>query len=239
MFRSRTYCPPCSAAAFAFFALVLTLFMVEAAASKAPGQRHCYGGVCHRVMTLGETRAQVGKLRRIVASHYDDCSRDRFNPCGLTSSGEVFRPDAADNTASAIHPDGTILLVHNPATKLAAVVRVNNFGPFRGNRQLDVSRATAERLGFAKRGVAPLDVLVLQAPSLEEARYKRKRRYEAVAGFIGKAESVEHAYLHHAELAQRQRFSRLAAAACHLARNQRAPRLALLGVTAKSPGIRA
>ena len=109
------------------------------AAAKAPGQQHCYGGICHRVMTLSQTAGAIGKVRRIAASHYDDCSRDRFNPCGLTSSGEVFRPHEANNTASSIHPDGTILMLRHPGTKQAVVVRVNNFGPFKSNRLLDVS----------------------------------------------------------------------------------------------------
>lgn len=198
------------------------------AEAKAPGQRHCYGGVCHRVMTLNETSQAIGKTRRIAASHYDDCSRDRFNPCGLTSSGEVFRPNAPDNTASSIHPDGTVLLVRNPATKLAAVVRVNNFGPFKGNRQLDVSRATAERLGFAARGVASLEVMVVQAPTTAETRYQRKRRYEPVQGFLGRAETVETAFQQYADLSLRQRVARLDSKTCQLARNQRAPRLGLM-----------
>ena len=202
-----------------------------AAEAKAPGQKHCYGGVCHRVMTLTETSQAIGKMRRITASHYDDCSRDRFNPCGLTSSGEVFRPNSPDNTASSIHPDGTILLVRNPATKLAAVLRVNNFGPFKGNRLLDVSRATAERLGFASRGVASLEVMVVQAPTTAETRYQRKRRYEPVPGFLGGAETVETAFLHYADVSHRQRVARLDSKTCQIARNQRAPRLSLMAAS--------
>jgi len=187
------------------------------------------------VLTLAETEAQVGRLRRLRASHYDHCRRDRFNPCGLTSSGEVFRPDAADNTASSIHPDGTILVVRNPATQLAAVVRVNNFGPFRGNRQLDVSRATAERLGFRKRGVAELEVLVVQAPTPEEARYKRQRRYDPVPGFIGRTASIESAFMRYADLTQTQRIARLTQLACAIGNLPRAPRLvALLGKPAEA-----
>jgi rare lipoprotein A len=214
--------------------LALVSWPTEAEA-KRPGGKHCYGGTCHRVMTLDETQALVGKLRKLRASHYDDCRRDRFNPCGLTSSGEPFRAHAPDNTASAIHPDGTVLLLRNPSNRLSAVVRVNNFGPFRGNRQLDVSRATAERLGFAKQGVAALEALVVQAPTPAEARYKRNRRYEPVPGFMGHADSIDSAFQRYADLTMTQRIARLDRIACQIAANRRAPRLGLMVAASATP----
>lgn len=224
-------------AAVALAIVGFTAIATTPAAAKAPGQQHCYGGICHRVMTLGQTAAAIGKVRRISTSHYDDCSRDRFNPCGLTSSGEVFRPHEANNTASSIHPDGTILMLRHPGTKQAVVVRVNNFGPFKGGRLLDVSYATAERLGFRSSGVASLDVMVVYAPTAQETRYSRKRRYEPVPGFLGRSDSIESSYLRYTEAIDRQRYVRLAAAACHLARSKKAPQLALLAVKppAKAP----
>lgn len=212
----------------AAFALAALTVVGTAAEAKTPGRKHCHGSVCHRVLTLGETTAELGKVRRLVASHYDDCRRDRFNPCGLTSSGEAFQASAPDNAASSIHPDGTILLVRNPATKIAAVIRVNNFGPFKGNRKLDLSRAAAERLGFAKRGVATLDVMVVQAPTTEEARYKRKRRYDRVPGVIGQFDSLETAFTRYADMTLKTRIARLDATHCHVAARQRAPGLKLI-----------
>ncbi len=222
-------------ACVAIVGVCVSLTFISAADAKRPGGKHCYGGTCHRVLTLDETQALVGKLRRLKASHYDDCRRDRFNPCGLTSSGEPFRAHAPDNTASAIHPDGTVLLLRNPSNQLAAVVRVNNFGPFRGNRQLDVSRATADRLGFAKQGVAALEVLVVQAPTPDEARYKRNRRYAPVPGFMGRADSIDSAFQRYADLTMRQRIARLDSIACHIAANRRAPRLGLMLAASANP----
>jgi Lytic transglycolase len=153
--------------------------------AKTPGTVHCYGGICHRINSVEEMSSIVGRRRALKASYYDDCRRDRFNPCGLTSSGAIFRPDLADNAASPIFPDGTVLLAYNPKSKQAAVVRVTSAGPYRGDRTLDVSRATAARLGFLKQGVAQLEIAVLQAPTALEARYKRLRKYPEVPGFIG------------------------------------------------------
>src|SRR5690606_25655216 len=113
------------------------------------------------------------------ASYYFDAGKDRFNPSNLTSSGEHFRAGKPDNAASPISPDGTKLLVWHPGTRRAIIVRVNNAGPYWGAKRLiDLSRAGAERLGFAHAGVASVHVRVLEAPTRAEATYKRGRTYE-------------------------------------------------------------
>jgi rare lipoprotein A len=161
------------------------------AEAKTPGSTYCFLSVCHRVKTLQEIQELVGKREQLRTSYYDSCSRDRFNPCGLTSSGEAFRPGEADNAASPIYPDGTTLLLWHPQTQEAAVVRVNNAGPYWGERKLDVSRATAEKLGFKGSGTAKLEVEVVKAPAPGEATYRRNRKYEPVPGHIGRYETAE------------------------------------------------
>lgn len=179
-----------------FAALVLSASgVIDDAAAKGPGARYCFYGTCHRVKTIAETEALVGKEMRLSASFYDSCKSDRYNPCGLTSSGEVFHPDSADNAASPDLPDGTILLVRNPANGQTAVVRINNAGPYWGKRKLDLSRAAAEKLEFRHRGVAELDVRVIKAPTPAEARYSKGRRYEPVPGYIGRFASSDEAHV--------------------------------------------
>ena len=177
----------------ALVGILCAIFAAEAGA-KTPGTVHCYGGWCHRVSTIDEMHAMVGQRGYLRASYYDDCRVDRFNACGLTSSGEVFRPDQANNAASPIFPDGTILLAYNPENGNAAVLRVNSTGPYRGDRKLDVSRATAERLGFKKKGVADLAVTVIKSPEPEDARYKKMRNYTRVPGYIGTFKSFDAAH---------------------------------------------
>jgi rare lipoprotein A len=161
------------------------------AEAKTPGQTYCFLGTCHRVKSIAETEALVGTEETLEASFYDSCHRDPNNPCGLTSSGEVFRPDAADNAASPVYPDGTKLLIWSPHTHETVVVRVNNAGPYWGKRKLDVSRAAADRLGFMDRGVATLMVRVLDAPDPSEATYKEGRTYDPVPGYIGQYASFD------------------------------------------------
>jgi rare lipoprotein A len=179
----------------ALFSTIATLLIsataVTTADAKSPGSRYCFHGYCHRVGTLAQTDTLVGWRGYVVASYYDSCHLDRLNPCGLTSSGAVFRADLPDNAASPLLPDGTVILAYNPNTGDASVLRITNAGPYSGERKLDVSRAAAEKLGFRKQGVAGLVISVLQSPTKAEASYAKKRVYPIVPGHLGKFASVD------------------------------------------------
>ena len=166
----------------------------DPSAAKTPGARYCFSGWCHRVGTLQQTESLVGWRGYVLASYYDDCRRDRLNPCGLTSSGAVFRADLPDNAASPLFPDGTVILAYNPKSGGASVLRITNAGPYSGQRKLDVSRAAAESLGFRSEGVAHLVVSVLQAPTVKEAAYVRRRVYAQVPGYLGRFDTFDLAY---------------------------------------------
>ncbi len=179
----------------AFGALLLTTALGGGEAeAKTPGKTYCFHGKCHRVKTIADTEAMIGQEETVSASFYDSCKRDRYNPCGLTSSGEVFRADAADNAASPTYPDGTTLLVWSPVTQASVVLRVNNAGPYWGGRKLDVSRGAADKLGFSGQGVATLKIRVLDAPTAAEAAYKKGRKYDPLPGYIGKFASLDEAH---------------------------------------------
>ena len=169
-------------------------FQSGPAVAKTPGARYCFRRICHRVKTIAETRAAVGRTFVVKASYYRDARVDRFNPSNITSSGEYFRADRPDNAASPIFPDGTTLLVWHPGTRKAVIVRVNNAGPYYGRRTLDLSKAAAAKLGYLHSGVATVHLRVLRAPTPAEARYRRGRRYAPVPGFIGAYGSVNLAW---------------------------------------------
>ena len=89
-----------------------------------------------------------------LASYYGRAHEGR-----RTASGEVFDM----NGMTAAHrtlPFGTRVRVTNLANGREAVVRINDRGPFRRGRILDVSYAAARRLGFVGRGVARVRVRV-------------------------------------------------------------------------------
>lgn len=78
----------------------------------------------------------------------------------MSASGEIF--NQYDMTAA--HPSlpfGTRVKVTNLDNGLSIIVRINDRGPFVGDRILDVSAGAAEKLGMIQSGVAPVTVEVL------------------------------------------------------------------------------
>lgn len=177
------------------FALALAFLNSTPARAKTPGSTICHKTICHRVLTLDETARKVGNRETVIASFYGAPGTDRYNPSLTTSSGETYQPARADNVASPVFPDGTRLLVWNPATGHAASVRVNNAGPYRSARMLDASEHLARRLGFWHAGIARLEVVVLSAPAPEEATFRRYRQYAPVPGYLGRFKSMRLAML--------------------------------------------
>ena len=70
-----------------------------------------------------------------------------------TASGEVFDQNKL-TAASRMLPLGSRLTVANPATGKSCTVTVNDRGPFVVGRDLDLSRAAAQKIGLT--GVSPL-----------------------------------------------------------------------------------
>lgn len=153
--------------------------------AKAPGVSHCYRSICHRVRTVEQTRRMIGRSFTVETSYYDLPGRDRFNTGTYTSNGERFDANDSARVASADLPDGTELLLRNPANGRVSHVRVNDFGPFRGNRRLDVTRRVAEDLDFKHKGVVRLDVIVIAAPGDDDLTYRRNRERRATRGHLG------------------------------------------------------
>ncbi len=78
-----------------------------------------------------------------------------------TANGEVFRP----GTMTAAHrtlPFGTKVKVTNLRNGLTTVVRINDRGPFHGNRVIDLAHGAAHTLGLTASGVAQVRLDVLQ-----------------------------------------------------------------------------
>ena len=77
-----------------------------------------------------------------------------------TASGERLDPDEL-TAAHRTLPFGTRVRVTNLENGRRVVVRINDRGPFKKGRVLDVTPAVARRLGFAQAGLAHvrLDVL--------------------------------------------------------------------------------
>jgi len=67
-------------------------------------------------------------------------------------------------------PFGTWVLVENPANGRSVKVRINDRGPFRSRRILDVSYAAARALGALGPGVIPVRLRVIASPEATPVR---------------------------------------------------------------------
>ncbi|MEO1004053.1 MAG: septal ring lytic transglycosylase RlpA family protein [Cyanobacteria bacterium J06638_7] len=78
-----------------------------------------------------------------------------------TANGEVFRP----GTLTAAHrtlPFGTRVRVTNLNNGRSTVVRINDRGPFKGNRVIDLAHGAAHEIGLVSSGLAPVRLEVLR-----------------------------------------------------------------------------
>jgi len=66
--------------------------------------------------------------------------------------------------ASKTLPLGTTARVINLQTGKAAVVRIEDCGPFAANRVMDVTPKVAQELAMTERGVAPVEVKPITVP---------------------------------------------------------------------------
>ena len=97
-----------------------------------------------------ESSANFGK-----ASFYHDSFNGKE-----TSNGETYDKD--DFTAAHLtYPFNTILLVTNKKNNKSIVVRVNDRGPFKRSRIIDLSRSAAKKIGMVPFGVVPIKIKVL------------------------------------------------------------------------------
>ena len=83
-----------------------------------------------------------------------------------TSSGEIYDM----NKLTAAHrtlPLGTRVLVTNLDNGRTVEVRINDRGPFRKNRVLDLSYAAARQLGAVGEGVIPVTLKVVTIPATD------------------------------------------------------------------------
>ncbi len=99
-------------------------------------------------------RTRLGKASFYAASFYHREMADgiRMNPRGY-------------NAASKTLPLGTMAKVTNLATGQTAIVQIEDRGPYVRGRIVDLSPATARKIGLTRRlGVAPVKVAPIMVP---------------------------------------------------------------------------
>ncbi len=134
------------------FRAIATLGLIMAAAplTLAPGQT---GPGLAQASASEKTR--VAKTISGPASWYGGKFHGR-----TTANGERYDM----NEMTAAHrslPFGTQVRVTNERNGRSVVVRINDRGPFVGNRVIDLSRGAAAAVGMVRSGVAPVRIDVL------------------------------------------------------------------------------
>ncbi len=99
-------------------------------------------------------QGQVG-----LASYYARAHHGR-----RTASGEVFDMEAMTAAHRSL-PYGTRVRVTNLANGRRAVVRINDRGPFKKERIIDLSQAAARALGMTARGITRVRLEILGSGS--------------------------------------------------------------------------
>jgi rare lipoprotein A len=77
-----------------------------------------------------------------------------------TASGERFDQNALTAAHRSL-PFGTRVRVTNQANGESVVVRINDRGPFHGNRVIDLSREAASEIGLLRAGVGRVTIEVI------------------------------------------------------------------------------
>ena len=196
---------------FARRALAVVLIAAVPLAITACG-REKSAGLGERVIPLGQPvpkgggRYHVGEPYEIAGVRYTPHENPTYDRTGTaswygelfhgryTANGEIYDMDRL----SAAHPTLPLpVYVHvtNLRNGRAIIVRVNDRGPFKKNRIIDLSRRSAEVLGFRRQGTAPVRVRYLRRAPLNgddsyEHEYLASRghqRYASQPGVTGNA----------------------------------------------------
>ncbi|MBU1667837.1 septal ring lytic transglycosylase RlpA family protein [bacterium] len=103
-------------------------------------------------------KVALGERKDILASWYGEYFHGR-----LTALGEVYDMNGY-TAAHKTYPLGTVLNVTNPENGKSLEVRINDRGPFWGDRELDLSKGAASYLETKNKGVAEVSIEVISVP---------------------------------------------------------------------------
>ncbi len=122
-----------------------------------------------------------------------------------TSSGEIFDMTAL-TAAHKTLPLGVYVKVEHRRTGKDVIVRVNDRGPFVGDRIIDLSEEAASRLGMLQEGLAPVRVTALGYKSNgTDSGFRQPKNYDkgSFAIQVGAFTVRENAYRYMDELKQK------------------------------------
>ncbi len=102
------------------------------------------------------TISKLAATQTGIASYYSNDFQGR-----KTSSGEIF-DNSKLTAAHRTYPFGTLVKVTNLATDANVEVRINDRGPVKTERIIDLSLAAAKAIGIDRAGLAKVRIEVLE-----------------------------------------------------------------------------
>ena len=94
-------------------------------------------------------RSQTGVASWYGSESAKTANGEHYNPMGMTAAHRTL-------------PFGTMVQVKNLATGRCCTVRVNDRGPFKRGRVIDVTKRAAQELGMINSGTAKVELAVLK-----------------------------------------------------------------------------
>ncbi len=94
-----------------------------------------------------------------------------------TASAEIYNMHEL-TAAHNVLPLNTLVKITNLENQKEVVVRINDRGPFVGDRIVDLSWAAAKQLGMVKKGTVPVRVAVLgptNGPNMPKSRFAAQK----------------------------------------------------------------
>jgi rare lipoprotein A len=84
----------------------------------------------------------------------------------LTANGEIY-DQMALTAAHKTLKFGTLLKVTNPKNGKSVIIRINDRGPYIGDRELDLSKGSAIKLGLIEKGVSRVKIQEVTPSEIE------------------------------------------------------------------------
>ncbi|HOV14315.1 MAG TPA: septal ring lytic transglycosylase RlpA family protein, partial [Spirochaetota bacterium] len=100
----------------------------------------------------------------------------------MTANGEIFNT----NDYTAAHktlPFGSIVKVISLENQQETIVRINDRGPFKKDRIIDLSKAAADKLGVLKHGTMNVKIVLLETGNNKYHRYHNNNYEIRIASF--------------------------------------------------------
>ncbi len=116
-----------------------------------------------------------------------------------TANGEIFNT----NNFTAAHrtlPFGTIVKITSLTNNKSTIVRINDRGPFVGNRIIDLSRAAADELEMTKNGTMNVKLEVIEQGDNKYHRFTKNKYLIQLASFDSEKNAENYINSHNGEI---------------------------------------